>query len=87
MPLLRAGHTAHSHTDTRHPPTLPNTLPNTLPCTQEGRARFSAAPSPADLAAFHAVSPIAHVDSVTAPMIFMLGAKDRRVSACAMGAL
>ncbi|CAL5219578.1 g1438 [Coccomyxa viridis] len=36
-------------------------------------------PTPDQLARFHEVSPIAHVDKVQAPLLFMLGAKDRRV--------
>uniref|UniRef100_A0A383VD43 acylaminoacyl-peptidase n=1 Tax=Tetradesmus obliquus TaxID=3088 RepID=A0A383VD43_TETOB len=47
--------------------------------TQEGRKRFSAEPSAEDLAKFWAVSPIAHIGGVKGPMMFMLGAKDRRV--------
>jgi acylaminoacyl-peptidase len=46
---------------------------------QEGRKRFSAEPSAEDLAKFWAVSPIAHIAGVRGPMMFMLGAKDRRV--------
>jgi acylaminoacyl-peptidase len=44
-----------------------------------GRARARPDPTPADLAAFRAVSPIALVGRVTAPMLFLLGAGDRRV--------
>ena len=40
---------------------------------------MQARPSPEDLARFHAISPISHVDAVQAPMLFMLGSKDRRV--------
>jgi hypothetical protein len=47
---------------------------------QEGRTRFSAEPSPEDMTLFWHKSPIAHVSQVQGPMIFMLGAKDRRVS-------
>lgn len=50
-----------------------------LACVQEGHKRVSAEPSLEDLARFHAVSPIAHIGNVKAPMVFMLGAKDRRV--------
>lgn len=46
---------------------------------QEGLKRFSAEPSPEDLAKFWSMSPIAHISKVSAPMMFMLGAKDRRV--------
>lgn len=42
-------------------------------------ARGGAAPSLADLERFRDVSPIAHVDKVTAPLLFLLGGKDRRV--------
>ena len=35
-------------------------------------------PSAEDLERFEEVSPIAHVGAVTAPLLFMLGAKDRR---------
>ena len=35
-------------------------------------------PTPDQLARFREVSPIAHVDKVQAPLLFMLGAKDRR---------
>lgn len=36
-------------------------------------------PTPEDLKRFKEFSPIAHVDEVKAPLMFMLGAKDRRV--------
>jgi len=45
---------------------------------QEGRRRIKASPDAEDLARFRAMSPIAHVDAVTAPLLFMLGAKDQR---------
>jgi hypothetical protein len=44
---------------------------------QEGRQRYSGEPSPEDLARFWSVSPVAHISSVSTPMMFMLGAKDR----------
>ncbi|KAF8057927.1 Serine/threonine-protein phosphatase PP1 isozyme 1 [Scenedesmus sp. PABB004] len=47
--------------------------------TKEGRARFGAAPSAADYAAMLAASPVAHVGAVRAPMMLLLGARDRRV--------
>ena len=66
-----------------HPPHP--TPPLSFHCSQEalgsvaGRARARPDPTPADLAAFRAVSPIALVGRVTAPMLFLLGAGDRRV--------
>ena len=39
---------------------------------------MKASPNAEDLARFRAMSPIAHVDAVTAPLLFMLGAKDQR---------
>jgi len=47
----------------------------------EGRRRARVDPTPADLAALHAVSPAALVDKVTAPMLFLLGGGDKRVPA------
>lgn len=46
---------------------------------QEGLERMRVKPTTQDLERFREVSPIAHVDKVTAPLMFMLGAKDRRV--------
>eukprot|EP00208_Stichococcus_sp_RCC1054_P004576 CAMPEP_0206148488 /NCGR_PEP_ID=MMETSP1473-20131121/36760_1 /ASSEMBLY_ACC=CAM_ASM_001109 /TAXON_ID=1461547 /ORGANISM="Stichococcus sp, Strain RCC1054" /LENGTH=792 /DNA_ID=CAMNT_0053545837 /DNA_START=314 /DNA_END=2692 /DNA_ORIENTATION=- len=46
---------------------------------QEGQKRMAARPSAEDLERFRAVSPIAHAHAVKAAMLFMLGAKDRRV--------
>ncbi|KAL4858184.1 Acylamino-acid-releasing enzyme 1 [Chlorella vulgaris] len=45
----------------------------------EGLRRAGAAPTNEDIQRFAAVSPITHVDKVAAPLLFMLGAKDRRV--------
>lgn len=39
---------------------------------------MKATPDAEDLAKMRAMSPIAHVDTVTAPLLFMLGAKDQR---------
>lgn len=44
-----------------------------------GARAYDDAPSPAALQAMHAVSPVAHVDAVRAPVLMLLGAKDRRV--------
>ena len=44
-----------------------------------GRRRAAARPAAEDLERFAAVSPIAHVDRVTAPLLVLLGGKDRRV--------
>lgn len=44
-----------------------------------GTARAGGRPAPEDLARFAAVSPIAHAGAVTAPVLMMLGACDRRV--------
>lgn len=45
---------------------------------------MSVKPSAEDLRRFQEVSPIAHVYSVTAPLLFMLGAKDRRCATLAL---
>ncbi|GLC61140.1 hypothetical protein PLESTB_001722500 [Pleodorina starrii] len=47
--------------------------------SKEGCRRATPAPTPSDLAAMQAASPISHVDSVVAPVFMMLGARDRRV--------
>lgn len=44
-----------------------------------GRRRARARPAPEDLERFAAVSPIAHVDRVEAPLLVLLGGRDRRV--------
>ena len=46
---------------------------------QEGRKRMAPVPSLEDLAQFRSVSATRYVDRVRGPMLFMLGAKDRRV--------
>ena len=46
---------------------------------QEGLKRMRVKPTTQDLERFRKVSPIAHVDKVSTPLMFMLGAKDRRV--------
>jgi acylaminoacyl-peptidase len=45
----------------------------------EGRKRAGARPTRADLDRFAAVSPVAHAGAVTAPVLMLLGSKDRRV--------
>jgi acylaminoacyl-peptidase len=47
--------------------------------SEEGKKRTNAVPKPDDLAHLYSVSPIAHVDKVKGAMLFLLGAKDRRV--------
>ncbi|KAF6224683.1 hypothetical protein HO173_012924 [Letharia columbiana] len=47
--------------------------------SKEGMRRMQVKPSPEDLQRWREVSPIAHADKVTAPLFFMLGAKDQRV--------
>lgn len=44
-----------------------------------GKGAYSEVPSAEALAALRAVSPIAHIDAVRAPVLMLLGAKDRRV--------
>ena len=46
---------------------------------EEGRRRARAAPTAEDLERFAQVSPITHAAAVTAPVLMMLGACDRRV--------
>jgi acylaminoacyl-peptidase len=44
-----------------------------------GPDAYDEVPSPAVLAKMHAISPVAHIDAVRAPVLMLLGAKDRRV--------
>jgi len=44
-----------------------------------GRGGYHESPSTAALAAMRAASPVAHIDSVRAPVLMLIGAKDRRV--------
>ena len=46
---------------------------------QEGMRRMQVKPTLEALERWREVSPIAHVEKVTAPLFFMLGAKDQRV--------
>ena len=48
-------------------------------CGGLGTTSYQEAPSAAALAAMRAVSAVAHLDSVRAPVGLLLGAKDRRV--------
>ena len=47
--------------------------------SKEGLARASVTPTAADIARFQEVSPIACVDTVTSPILMLLGGRDRRV--------
>ncbi|EFJ40104.1 hypothetical protein VOLCADRAFT_100173 [Volvox carteri f. nagariensis] len=47
--------------------------------SEEGCRRAAPVATPADLAAMYGASPVSYVDSVTAPVFMMLGARDRRV--------
>ncbi|GAB4823018.1 hypothetical protein N2152v2_010064 [Parachlorella kessleri] len=47
--------------------------------TEEGRRRAAAKATPEDLHHLRSISPAAHLHKVSAPMLFLLGAKDRRV--------
>ena len=55
--------------------------------SQEGLKRAAVKPSAEDIERFRQVSPIAHVDRVKAPLLFMLGAKDRRCAHVPAGAV
>ena len=55
-----------------------STLGALRPWAQEGKRRMAARPTAEDLEHFRSVSPIAHAEKVTAPLLFLLGAKDRR---------
>ena len=46
---------------------------------EEGVARARVKPTPEDYARFHAASPASIIDRVSAPLLFCLGGKDRRV--------
>lgn len=58
---------------------MPASVPRYLCAVQAGRQRCGPVPSPEDLAAMYAASPVVYVDAVKAPVFMMLGAKDRRV--------
>jgi hypothetical protein len=44
---------------------------------------MAARPTAEDLERFRSVSPVAHADKVAAPLLFLLGAKDRRCAPAA----
>lgn len=47
--------------------------------TEESKRRFSSCPSANDLEVFFSKSPVAYIDNIKAPLLFLLGKKDQRV--------
>ena len=46
--------------------------------SQEGRKRATNAPTPQDMAHFMTHSPVRYISKIHSPMLYLLGAKDRR---------